>query len=71
MAEDTAEKADQAFQESTASMARLERRVALLEKERDGLKRIVASYLQDSSGAEYNRLEDYHFVMSAQPRFLF
>lgn len=42
--------AAEAQEAAVAAAARLERRVALLGQERDGLKRILASYQQDSTG---------------------
>lgn len=40
-----------AREEACATTARLERQLALLGKERDGLKRILASYQQDDASA--------------------
>lgn len=42
--------AAEAREAAVAAAARLERRVALLGQERDGLKRILASYQQDTTG---------------------
>lgn len=46
----TVAEADKALQELVASTARLEQRLRMVEKERDGLKRIMKSYQQDSTG---------------------
>lgn len=45
--------ANTAREESDAAAARLERQVAVLGKERDGLKRILASYQHDDASAHF------------------